>query len=71
MKNTFLILAAIAPQVIELGEIKIEGDTERPMVSFVIPRAQFDFLDKKEFSDEKILISEITKSLESDVLKVQ
>jgi hypothetical protein len=59
------------PRVIELGEIRIYGDVERPTVSFVIPRAQLDFLDEKGFLDKKNWVLEITESVKSDIFKVQ
>jgi hypothetical protein len=58
------------PKVISLGEIRIQGDVERPMVSFVIPRAQFDFLASKGFLDKKNWLEDITESLKSDIFKI-
>ena len=72
--SSLLLLMAAAPKtppkVISLGEIRIQGDVERPMVSFVIPRAPMDFLDSKGFLDKKNWIEEITESLKSDIFKV-
>ncbi len=72
---SLLLLMGAAPQkpprVISLGEIRIVGDVERPTVSFVIPRAQFDFLDAKWFLDKKNWLPEITESVKSDIFKVQ
>ena len=61
----------VPPKVISLGEIRILGDVERPTVSFVIPRAQLDFLDARGFLDKKNWVIEINESVSSDIFKVQ
>lgn len=63
--------AKTPPRVIDLGEIRIQGDVERPTVSFVIPRAQLDFLGTKGFIEKKKWMSGITESVKSDIFKVR
>ena len=73
MKLSFLLIAStlihatpIPPtKTISLGEIKITGDTEHPTVNFIIPRARFDFLEKKE------IISEIIKPIEGKLFELR
>lgn len=72
---SLLLLMGAAPKmarkVISLGEIHIQGEVERPTVTFVIPRARFDFLNKIELSDKKNWKSEITESLKNDIFQVK
>lgn len=59
------------PRIIDLGEIRIQGDLERPTVSFVIPRAGIDFWDAQGFFDKKNWVLEITESVKNDIFKVR
>lgn len=64
-------LALVLPKVISLGEIRIRGRIEKPMVTFVIPRARLDFLHEKGFLDKKNWIQELTNFVKSDIFQVR
>lgn len=60
-----VLAAKIPPKVISLGEIRIEGDVERPTVSFVIPRAQI------KPADEKKWLQKITAPIKNGIFIMQ
>lgn len=67
-----LVLSTISrPRVIALGEIKIQGDVDKPSVSFIIPRARFDFFDTKGFLDKRNSAFETTESVKNRTFKTQ
>lgn len=53
--NWILLIGAFAvsaKEVIDLGEIRIQGNIDKPTVSFVIPRVRFETL-KEDDSNKK------------------
>lgn len=59
------------PRIVDLGEIQILGDIERPNVGFVIPRASFDFLYKRGGLEKEILVQDVINSVKDDMFKVE
>ncbi|MES2503553.1 MAG: hypothetical protein V4534_01615 [Myxococcota bacterium] len=59
------------PKVISLGEIRIQGDVDRPTINFLIPRAKFDFLDMSDFLVKENLVQKISEAVNEDVFVVK